>query len=71
MARCRVVDMCCGSGTDAIYLAGKGFDVTAIDVAPTAIAQAQVKGSKAGVSVNWVLADILAPPGFATLRFYL
>ena len=37
---CRVVDMCCGSGTDAIYLASKGFDVTAIDVAPTALGQA-------------------------------
>ena len=60
--RCRVVDMCCGSGTDAIYLASKGFDVTAIDVAPTALGQALEKGRKAKASVHWMVADILAPP---------
>ncbi len=63
IARCRVVDMCCGSGTDAIYLAGKGFDVTAIDVAPTALGLAMEKARKANVSVHWEVADILAPAG--------
>jgi methyl halide transferase len=33
----RVVELGCGSGTDAVYLAGRGFDVTAIDIAPTAL----------------------------------
>ena len=67
--RCRVVDMCCGSGTDAIYLAGKGFDVTAIDVAPTALGQALEKAARAKVSVNWVVADILAPPDVKPFDF--
>jgi SAM-dependent methyltransferase len=62
IAPCRVVDMCCGSGTDAIYLASKGFDVTAIDVAPTALGLAMAKARKANVSVHWIVADILAPP---------
>jgi SAM-dependent methyltransferase len=62
IGKCRVVDMCCGSGSDAIYLANKGFDVTAIDVAPTALAQAEKKAAKAHAHVHWVLADILAPP---------
>jgi SAM-dependent methyltransferase len=69
VSRCRVVDMCCGSGTDAIYLASKGFDVTAIDVAPTALGLALEKGAKAGVSVNWVVADILAPPDVKPFDF--
>ena len=69
MGRCRVVDMCCGSGSDAIYLASKGFEVTAIDVAPTAMGQAQQKGRKAGVSVQWLLADILAPPDLLPFDF--
>jgi SAM-dependent methyltransferase len=69
VGRCRVVDMCCGSGSDAIYLASKGFDVTAIDVAPTALGQAQEKAGKAGVSVKWVLADILAPPNLQPFDF--
>lgn len=67
--KCRAVDMCCGSGTDAIYLASKGFDVTAIDVAPTALSQAQRKAREAGVSVHWILADILAPPHLQPFDF--
>jgi SAM-dependent methyltransferase len=67
--QCRVVDMCCGSGSDAIYLARMGFDVTAIDVAPTALGQAQDKGRNAGVTVQWLLADILAPPDLKPFDF--
>jgi methyl halide transferase len=59
---CRIVDLCCGSGTDAVYLAKQGFEVTAIDIAPTALSLAQQKARKAGVSVQWLLADVLAPP---------
>jgi methyl halide transferase len=58
----RAVELGCGSGTDAIYLASKGFDVTAIDIAPSALRQAQEKARKAGVQVRWLLADVLAPP---------
>jgi SAM-dependent methyltransferase len=58
----RIVDLGCGSGTDAIYLAGRGFDVTAIDVAPAALRLAQEKALKAGVRVRWLLADVLALP---------
>ncbi len=67
--KCRAIDLCCGSGNDAIYLAGKGFDVTAMDVAPTALGQAEKKAQKAGVSVRWVLADVLAPPALEPFDF--
>jgi len=69
VAKCRVVDLCCGSGTDAIFLAAHGFDVTAIDVAPTALAQAKQKAITAGVSVRWVLADVLNPPNLEPFDF--
>ena len=59
---CRVVEFGCGTGTDAIYLASQGFDVTAIDIAPTALNIAEQKSAKAGVKVQWLLADILHPP---------
>jgi SAM-dependent methyltransferase len=67
--RCRAVDLCCGSGTDAVYLASKGFDVTGIDVAPTALSQAQRRARQAGVSVRWLLADVLAPPKLESFDF--
>jgi len=69
IGKCRVVDMCCGSGSDAIYLDSKGFDVTAIDVAPTALAQAEKKAAQANAYVHWVLADILAPPDMEPFDF--
>jgi len=63
------VDLCCGSGSDAIYLARQGFDVTAIDVAPTALSQAEQKARRAGASVRWVLADVLKPPSLDPFDF--
>ncbi len=59
---CRTVEIGCGVGSDAIYLAGRGFDVTAIDIAPTALNRAARKAEQAGVKVTWLLADILNPP---------
>ncbi len=69
VSRCRAVDLCCGSGTDAIYLARQGFDVTGIDVSPTALGQAQQKARDANVSVHWVLADVLALPELKPFDF--
>jgi len=59
---CRTVTLGCGTGTNAIYLASQGFDVTAIDVAPTALGLAADKADRAGVRVRWLLADVLALP---------
>jgi methyl halide transferase len=59
---CRAVELGCGSGTDAVYLASQGFDVTAIDIAPSALSQAAQKAQKADVHVKWLLADVLRPP---------
>lgn len=59
---CRAITLGCGTGTNAIYLASQGFDVTAIDVAPTALGLAADKADQAGVRVRWLLADVLALP---------
>lgn len=67
--KCRVVDLGCGSGTDAIFLARQGFDVTGIDISPTALGQAEEKARKAGISVRWVLADVTAPPKIGPYDF--
>ena len=58
----RIVELGCGMGHDAIYLAQQGFDVTALDIAPTALARAQERAEEAGVQVRWLLADVLRPP---------
>jgi len=59
---CRVVELGCGTGVNAVYLASQGFDVTAIDLAPTALQAAEERARKAGVKVRWIQADVLNPP---------
>lgn len=66
---CRVVVLGCGSGDNAIYLAQQGFDVTAIDLAPTALGIAEQKAKQAGVEVDWMLADVLNIPDVEPFDF--
>ncbi len=58
----RAIVLGCGSGTNAIYLASKGFEVTGVDVSPTALAIAAEKARKADVEVDWMVADVSALP---------
>ncbi|MEV0647245.1 class I SAM-dependent methyltransferase [Phytomonospora sp. NPDC050363] len=50
----------CGLGDDAEYLASLGWKVTAFDVSPSAVEQARARFG--GSSVDYVVADLLAPP---------
>jgi SAM-dependent methyltransferase len=56
---CRTIDLGCGAGNYAIYLAGLGFDVTGVDSSPTAIRFAREKAEKLGVACSFVVADLL------------
>ena len=62
ISRGRALEVGCGTGTNAIWLAQRGFEVVAIDVAPLAIAQAQKKAAEAGVDVDLSVHDFLAAP---------
>jgi cyclopropane fatty-acyl-phospholipid synthase-like methyltransferase len=44
------LDVCSGAGSNAIYLAKKGFEVTAVDVSKTAIKIAQQRAEEAEVA---------------------
>ena len=54
----RAIDLGCGEGDNAIFLAQHGFDVTAVDFAPAAIARARAKAAAAGVTVDFVVDDL-------------
>ena len=64
---CTVVELGCGTGTNAIYLQRNGFDVTAIDIAPTAIALARKKALREGWLIDWGVADALNLPTIGRL----
>jgi SAM-dependent methyltransferase len=57
-----VVDVGCGTGENALYLASRGLDVTGIDAAPTAIARARRKASERGLEAEFLVADALQLP---------
>ena len=61
----RALDVGCGEGADAIWLASIGWGVTALDVAEVALGRARARAAEAGVSVTWIhsgLLDAELPP---------
>lgn len=58
----RVLELGCGPGRNALYLAGRGFDVDAVDLSPAAVAWARERASRDGVTgVRFRCADVFAP----------
>ncbi len=56
----RALDVGCGEGGDAIWLAGQGWEVTAVDVSSVAVDRARDAAARAGVTVEWLAGDALA-----------
>ena len=56
---CRVIDLGCGAGNYAIYLAGRRFEVTGVDFSPTAIRIARENASRKGLRCDFFVADVV------------
>jgi SAM-dependent methyltransferase len=56
----RAVDLGCGTGANAIYLAKHGFAVVGVDFSPVALAKARTRATEAGVECRFVAADLTA-----------
>jgi SAM-dependent methyltransferase len=54
----RALDIGCGSGHDAVHLAGRGWQVTAVEFVDKALAKAKQRAAEQGVEVQWVRADV-------------
>jgi SAM-dependent methyltransferase len=55
----RALDVGCGEGADAIWLARRGWTVTAIDISALAVRRAREAAELAGTAVEWVCGDTL------------
>lgn len=65
--RGRALDLGCGQGVNAVYLAQQGFSVVAVDFVPAALAAARARAEQAGVEVELRECDVLdyeAPSAF-------
>ncbi len=58
----RALDVGCGEGADAIWLARRGWTVTAIDISDVAVCRAREAAELAGAAVEWVCGDALQTP---------
>jgi SAM-dependent methyltransferase len=54
----RAIDLACGEGRNAIWLARHGWHVVGVDFAEAGVQKAQRLASDAGVAVHWVVADV-------------
>jgi SAM-dependent methyltransferase len=60
----RALDLACGEGRNALWLAGRGWRVTAVDFSGVALAKgrrvAQAAGDGRADRIDWIEADLLA-----------
>lgn len=59
-----VLDIGCGLGDNAIYLAKNGYHVTGLDISPTALRTAEQRAKDAGVDVTFAVADSTKLEGY-------
>ncbi len=53
------LDLACGEGRNAVWLATQGWSVTAVDFSSVGLAKGTEMAHSAGVDVEWVHADVL------------
>jgi SAM-dependent methyltransferase len=53
------LDVACGEGRNAVWLASKGWRVTGVDFSRAGLAKAQRLATDRGVEVTWVEADVV------------
>src|SRR5262249_15127627 len=55
----RALDLACGEGQNAIWLAARGWDVTGVDFSEIAIQKASARAARDGVDAQFVCADLV------------
>lgn len=64
----RALDIACGKGRNALFLAARGFDVTALDVSAVALSEGRRRAAARNLRINWLEIDLekdrLPGPGY-------
>jgi len=56
--RGRALDIACGKGSNALFLAERGFEVVAIDISPVALREGQQQAEESSLTITWQQADL-------------
>lgn len=59
LSPCKAVDLGCGAGNYAVWLAERGFDMTGLDFSRYAVSQARQLAESRGLSCRFAIADLL------------
>jgi len=54
----RALDVATGMGRNAIFLAERGFEVTALDISPAALDAARRRAAEKALAISWQQADL-------------
>jgi len=60
--RGRGLDVACGAGRNALYLAANGFAVTAVDISAVALERGRLAAASRRLEVEWLQADLDEDP---------
>ena len=58
----KALDICCGAGTNTVYMASKGFEATGIDISPKAIGIAKERAKVEGVKTKFIVGNAVHLP---------
>ncbi len=62
LPRGRALDVACGAGRNALYLAARGFRVDAIDVSEAGLERGRAAADRLGLEIDWHCADLEEDP---------
>jgi len=67
LPRGRALDVACGAGRNALFLAEAGYEVDAVDVSPIGLERGARSAAERGLAINWFEADLESTPAATVL----
>lgn len=62
LPRGRALDVACGAGRNALFLAAQGFRVSAVDISAVALERGRRAAAERGLEIEWLCADLDEDP---------
>jgi SAM-dependent methyltransferase len=62
LPRGRALDVACGAGRNALFLAGAGYEVDAIDISSVGLERGRALARERNLDVHWICADLDVEP---------
>jgi SAM-dependent methyltransferase len=62
LPRGRALDVACGAGRNALFLAANGYAVSALDISQVALDRGRRSAAERGLAIEWLCADLDAHP---------